>query len=63
VPDPGASRRLTAPGRAGILIFMALVDLIAVDFMDAKRPLRSKVQGYVALLLGVGCMAVIAYWA
>ncbi len=32
-----------APGRAGILIFMALVDLIAVDFMDAKRPLRSKV--------------------
>jgi len=32
-----------APGRAGILIFMALVDLIAVDFMEAKRPLRSKV--------------------
>ena len=30
-------------GRAGILIFMALVDLIAVDFMEAKRPLRSKV--------------------
>lgn len=42
---------------------MALVDLIAVDFMDARRPLRSKAQGYVALLLGVGCMAVIAYCA
>ena len=37
-------------GCAGILIFMALVDLIAVDFMEAKRPLRSKVTRFSATL-------------
>ncbi|XP_030456045.2 zinc transporter 5-like [Syzygium oleosum] len=50
---------------AGILVYMALVDLLAVDFMSAK------VQGNGRLLLscnffllfGAGCMAFLAKWA
>ena len=49
--------------RAGILIYMALVDLIAVDFVEAKRPLRVKAVGYVALFLGALSMGIIAIWA
>lgn len=49
--------------RAGILIYMALVDLIAVDFVEAGRPLRVKAVGYVALFLGAAVMGIIAIWA
>ncbi|KAK9818908.1 hypothetical protein WJX81_004195 [Elliptochloris bilobata] len=48
---------------AGILIYMALVDLIAVDFVEAKRPLRAKVVGYAALFFGAFCMGLLAIWA
>ncbi|CAA0837087.1 Zinc transporter 5 [Striga hermonthica] len=50
---------------AGILIYMALVDLLAADFMGTKMQGSSKLRlgGTVALLLGAGCMSILAKWA
>ncbi|KAK4595014.1 hypothetical protein RGQ29_018666 [Quercus rubra] len=53
---------------AGILIYMALVDLLAADFMNPRLQsnLRIQLGSNVSLLLGlvqVGCMALIAKWA
>ncbi|KAL5713595.1 hypothetical protein ACHQM5_015657 [Ranunculus cassubicifolius] len=50
---------------AGILVYMALVDLLAADFMSAKvqgsMKLLLEVIGF--LLLGVGLMSTLAMWA
>lgn len=50
---------------AGILIYMALVDLLAADFMNPR--LRSNVRLQIgvnlSLLLGTACMSVLAKWA
>jgi zinc transporter 1/2/3 len=50
---------------AGILIYMALVDLIAADFLSKRLSCDRKLQvfSYVALFAGAGCMALLAYWA
>ncbi|KAI4313651.1 hypothetical protein L6164_026610 [Bauhinia variegata] len=50
---------------AGILIYMALVDLLAADFMNARMQNSSKLQvgANVSLLLGAGFMSLIAKWA
>ncbi|PKA67103.1 Zinc transporter 6, chloroplastic [Apostasia shenzhenica] len=51
---------------SGILIYMALVDLIAVDFFHNKAMSsnsRLKKSSYVALLLGSAAMSVLALWA
>lgn len=48
---------------AGILVYMALVDLIAVDFVETKRSLRSKFCGYIALFLGALALGILAIWA
>ncbi|GER48243.1 zinc transporter [Striga asiatica] len=50
---------------AGILIYMALVDLLSADFMGTKMQGNSKLRlgGTVALLLGAGCMSILAKWA
>ncbi|CAI8583100.1 unnamed protein product [Vicia faba] len=50
---------------AGLLNYMALVDLLANDFMGAKLQSRIKLQlwSYVAVLLGAGGMSVLAIWA
>ena len=50
---------------AGILIYMALVDLLAADFMNPglQNNLRIQLMSNVSLLLGAGCMALIAKWA
>ena len=50
---------------AGILIYMALVDLLAADFMNPRLQsnLRIQLGSNVSLLLGLvqaGCMALIA---
>ena len=50
-------------GHVGILVYMALVDLVAVDFVEVKRTLRTKFVGYIALLLGASCMGILAIWA
>ncbi|KAK0573587.1 hypothetical protein LWI29_010296 [Acer saccharum] len=50
---------------AGILIYMALVDLIAADFMNPRMQSKFKLQigANFALLLGSGCMSLLAIWA
>ena len=50
---------------AGILIYMALVDLLAADFMSPKMQTNEmlKVMANISLLLGAGCMSLIAKWA
>ncbi|XP_062106996.1 zinc transporter 5-like [Humulus lupulus] len=50
---------------AGILIYMSLVDLLAADFMSPKLQNNSRLQigANLSLLLGAGCMSVLAKWA
>ncbi|KAH7557867.1 hypothetical protein JRO89_XS11G0231300 [Xanthoceras sorbifolium] len=49
---------------AGILIYMALVDLLAADFMDPRMQNNFRLQlgANISLLLGAGCMSVLAKW-
>ncbi|XP_060194361.1 zinc transporter 5-like [Lycium barbarum] len=49
---------------AGILIYMALVDLLATDFMDPKLQSSFKLQiiANVSLVLGACCMSLLAKW-
>ncbi|EEF51561.1 zinc/iron transporter, putative [Ricinus communis] len=50
---------------AGLLIYMALVDLLAADFMGPKLQgsIRLQIKSYIAVLLGAGGMSVMAKWA
>ncbi|XP_077242805.1 zinc transporter 8-like [Tasmannia lanceolata] len=50
---------------SGILIYMALVDLLAADFMNPRMQENWKLQLWAnaSLLLGAGCMSVMAKWA
>lgn len=50
---------------AGILIYMALVDLLSADFMHPKMQSNGKLQvgSNISLLLGAGFMSLLAYWA
>ncbi|KNA24061.1 hypothetical protein SOVF_019170, partial [Spinacia oleracea] len=50
---------------AGILIYMALVDLLAQDFMSPKVQNNTKLffGANLTLLLGAGFMAILAIWA
>ncbi|XWS10460.1 hypothetical protein CRYUN_Cryun39dG0081200 [Craigia yunnanensis] len=49
---------------AGILIYMALVDLLAADFMNPRLQTNTRLQVgvNVSLLLGTACMSVMAKW-
>nr|GEV74451.1 probable zinc transporter 10 [Tanacetum cinerariifolium] len=50
---------------AGLLIYMALVDLLAADFMGAKLQgsIKLQLKSYAAVLLGAGGMSLMAKWA
>jgi zinc transporter 1/2/3 len=51
---------------SGILIYMALVDLLAADFINSSQMRKNgmlQLCSYVALLLGIGAMSLIAKWA
>lgn len=50
---------------AGILVYMALVDILAEDFMNARVQSRGRLQLAlnVSLLLGAGLMSMLAIWA
>ncbi|PRQ30107.1 putative zinc/iron permease [Rosa chinensis] len=50
---------------AGILIYMALVDLLAADFMNPRMQsnLRIQLGANLSLVLGSGCMSLLAKWA
>lgn len=49
---------------AGILIYMALVDLLAADFMKPRMQSNLKLQicANISLLLGSGFMSLLAKW-
>ena len=68
--NPGSKAALGISGvldsiSAAILIYAALVDLIAADFLTKRfrADRRLQVGGYCALLLGAGLMSLIAMWA
>jgi len=50
---------------AGLLNYMALVELLAPDFMGSKIQGSTKIMAlaFVAVLLGAGGMSVMAIWA
>ncbi|KAI6673398.1 hypothetical protein NL676_001304 [Syzygium grande] len=50
---------------SGILIYMALVDLLAADFMSPKLQSNGRLLfgTNIALLIGAGCMSLLAKWA
>ncbi|KAM3301307.1 hypothetical protein P3S67_015808 [Capsicum chacoense] len=50
---------------AGILIYMAIVDLLAADFMHPRMQGNGKLQlgANISLLLGAELMSVLAIWA
>ncbi|PWA45358.1 Zinc/iron permease [Artemisia annua] len=50
---------------AGLLIYMALVDLLASDFMGPKLQgsIKLQIKSYVAVLVGAGGMSIMAKWA
>lgn len=50
---------------AGILIYMALVDLLAADFMSTRMQDSPKllIGANLFLLLGAACMSLLAKWA
>lgn len=50
---------------AGLLNYMALVDLLAADFMGPRLQTNMKLQvwSYMAVLLGAGFMSLMAKWA
>ncbi|KAK4487283.1 hypothetical protein RD792_006110 [Penstemon davidsonii] len=50
---------------AGLLIYMALVDLLASDFMGSKlqESIKLQLKSFAAVLLGAGGMSLMAKWA
>uniref|UniRef100_A0A7N1A6V2 Uncharacterized protein n=1 Tax=Kalanchoe fedtschenkoi TaxID=63787 RepID=A0A7N1A6V2_KALFE len=50
---------------AGLLIYMALVDLLSADFMGPKlqASIQLQLKSYVAVFLGAGGMSLMAKWA
>ncbi|KAL7159208.1 hypothetical protein ABFS83_01G012600 [Erythranthe nasuta] len=50
---------------AGILVYMALVDLIAADFLSKRMSsnVRLQIVSYVALFFGAALMSLLAVWA
>ncbi|KAF2304341.1 hypothetical protein P3X46_019777 [Hevea brasiliensis] len=68
--NPQSSGALIAEGildslSAGILVYMALVDLIAADFLSKRMSCNFRLQlvSYFMLFLGAGLMASLAIWA
>ncbi|KAL6952966.1 Fe(2+) transport protein 3, chloroplastic [Sarracenia purpurea var. burkii] len=68
--NPDSPRALIIEGildsiSAGILVYMALVDLIAADFLSKRMScnVRLQVVSYFALFLGAGLMSSLAIWA
>ncbi|XP_047311327.1 zinc transporter 5-like [Impatiens glandulifera] len=69
VYSEGSSTALIVEGifesaSAGILIYMALVDLLAADFMDPRlqNNVRLQLGANLSLILGAGCMSALAKW-
>lgn len=70
VYNPNSPRALVVEGvldsiSAGILVYMALVDLVAADFLSKRMScnVRLQVVSYIALFMGAGLMSLLALWA
>ncbi|XP_022962014.1 zinc transporter 4, chloroplastic-like [Cucurbita moschata] len=68
--NPNSTGALIAEGildslSAGILVYMALVDLIAADFLSKRMSCNFRLQivSYCTLFLGAGLMSSLALWA
>lgn len=63
--DGAAVEGVLCSASAGILIYMALVDLLAADFMSPRMESNVRLQlgAHVSLLLGAGSMSFLAKWA
>ncbi|KAM7490542.1 hypothetical protein LguiA_033463 [Lonicera macranthoides] len=68
--NPNSPRALVIEGifdsiSAGILVYMALVDLIAADFMSKRMKcnIRLQIVSYFTLFLGALLMSLLAIWA
>ncbi|MQL80905.1 hypothetical protein Taro_013353 [Colocasia esculenta] len=68
--NPNSPRALVVEGlldsvSAGILIYMALVDLIAADFLSRSTSCSTRLQvlSYLALFFGAAAMSLLALWA
>ncbi|XP_023002737.1 zinc transporter 4, chloroplastic-like [Cucurbita maxima] len=68
--NPNSTGALVAEGildslSAGILVYMALVDLIAADFLSKRMSCNFRLQivSYCTLFLGAGLMSLLALWA
>ncbi|KAM5566028.1 zinc transporter 4, chloroplastic [Rosa sericea] len=68
--NPNSAGALVAEGildsmSAGILVYMALVDLIAADFLSKRMSCNFRLQilSYCLLFLGAGSMSSLAIWA
>lgn len=68
--NPNSPRALVVEGifdsiSAGILVYMALVDLIAADFLSRRMSCNFQLQvtSYFSLFLGAGLMSALAIWA
>ncbi|CAK9146900.1 unnamed protein product [Ilex paraguariensis] len=68
--NPMSPRALVIEGifdslSAGILVYMALVDLIAADFLSKRMScnVRLQIASYIMLFLGAGLMSSLAIWA
>ncbi|KAK9107002.1 hypothetical protein Syun_023013 [Stephania yunnanensis] len=50
---------------AGLLIYMALVDLLSADFMGPKLQgsIKLQIKAYIDVLLGAGGMSLMEKWA
>lgn len=50
---------------AGLLVYMALVDLLAADFMSPRLQgsIKLQLKSYIAVFLGAGAMSLMAKWA
>ncbi|WJX50640.1 Fe(2+) transport protein 1, variant 2 [Trifolium repens] len=50
---------------AGLLIYMALVDLLAADFMSKRMQgsIKLQLKSYIAVFIGAGGMSLMAKWA
>ncbi|KAF5189540.1 Zinc transporter [Thalictrum thalictroides] len=64
-PDSLITVGLLNASSAGLLIYMALVDLLAADFMGPKLQgsIKLQLKSYAAVLLGAGSMSLMAKWA
>lgn len=68
--NPNSPRALVVEGifdsiSAGILVYMALVDLIAADFLSKRMScnVRLQIVSYFTLFLGAGLMSSLALWS